>query len=212
MLAVMLLPVIVPAGRVDSAVNHVACDRRFEHVKYRLAIFDHGADGDVVQRPCVPRLAAALRVEGRLVEDDGRPAFVLTPLDDAGVELEQIGSRQNSRSVRITDRMGPPGSARERGLDRLAELLRLGRDLAREERDDLAVFADEILAEVPVAARCPSRGEEGVDRRLAGAGLGDELREHRERHAVVLLAERLDLLGAAAAPGRRNRCSGSRAP
>ena len=43
--------------------------------------------------------------------------------------------------------------------------------------------------------RSPRAAEPRINRRLAFGRLGDDLREHRKRHLVVQLAERLDLLG-----------------
>src|SRR5262245_50500850 len=85
------------------------------------------------------------------------------------------------------------GLRRERVADCLTERSVLRRHVARVERAHLAVLADEVLAEVPVR-HVAALGEEGVDRRLAGAGLGLALGEEREADAVVALAERLDLL------------------
>src|SRR5688572_20606778 len=80
---------------------------------------------------------------------------------------------------------------RDRGTQR--RILR--RHLAREERDDLAVLADHVLAEVP-GRQVAAGAEVGVDRRLIGAGLGHHLLEHREGHVVGQLAEGRDLLRA----------------
>src|SRR5258708_40272587 len=74
-------------------------------------------------------------------------------------------------------------------------LVRIGRDLVRDAGDNLAVLAAKVLEEVP-GRGVAGLGEERVDRRLVRAGLRDELREHREGHAVVLLAEALDVFGA----------------
>src|SRR5208283_5975320 len=43
----------------------------------------------------------------------------------------------------------------------------------------------------------PEGAEEPIDRRLIRSGLGDDFREHRERHVVGALAERGDFRGSA---------------
>ena len=99
----------------------------------------------------------------------------------------------------------------ERLGDGAAECRGFRRDLARKERDDLAVLADHVLAEVPrrQVARC---AEKLVNRGLVRSRLRHELRKHRERHVVGELAELRDFLSGAWLLRRRSRCSGIRAP
>src|SRR5262249_38688882 len=84
----------------------------------------------------------------------------------------------------------------ERLRDGSPQFRRLGRDLAWEERENLPVLADHVLAEVP-RRKMARRTEQSVDRRLIRPLLRDDLREHRKRHAIGQLAELRDLLGGA---------------
>src|SRR5688572_484843 len=88
------------------------------------------------------------------------------------------------RTIRL---FAPPGAAQslsgEGPGDGLAQLRRLGRDVAREEPDHPSVLADQVLREVPrrEMTRPP---EVRVNRRLPRPGLRHDLREHREGDVV----------------------------
>ncbi len=90
-LAVVLLHVVAPAVRVDDPVHTLGGQRSIEHVEDVLSFLDHGDDARVAERAGVPRLPAALGVEGGPVEDHGGPALVIAPRDHRRVELEEIG-------------------------------------------------------------------------------------------------------------------------
>mgnify|MGYP003640632812 CR=1 FL=1 len=82
-------------------------------------------------------------------------------------------------------------------VDGLAQLRGVWGHGARVEGDDLTVFADQVLAEVPSRNLVRLLLQEGVDRRLGVARLDLTLRKHREGHAELVGAELLDLLGTA---------------
>src|SRR5262245_14383190 len=67
-------------------------------------------------------------------------------------------------------------------LDGRAQLRILRRHLAVEEGDDLAVLADEVLAEVPARQLVGGGLQPGVDGALLRALLGLHLGEEREGH------------------------------
>src|SRR5207249_6102682 len=92
-LAVVLLHVIEPARAVHAAVDAVAIagNRAVEDVEDRSVLLDHRDDRRAPERSRVPRLAAAFRVEGGAIEDNGRTIVVAPPRDHGGVELEEIG-------------------------------------------------------------------------------------------------------------------------
>src|SRR4029079_8108994 len=87
-----------------------------------------------------------------------------------------------------------PLLCRERRLDRRAELRGFRRRLARVELDDLAVLADEVLAEVPARRLSGRLAQPGVKRSLPVAGLDVHLLVHRARHLEMIRAERAYLL------------------
>ncbi len=72
------------------ALHALARERPVEHVQHVRPVLDHGHDARVAERARVPRLPAALGVEGRAVEDHGGSALVLAPRHDGGFELEQV--------------------------------------------------------------------------------------------------------------------------
>src|SRR5207244_3977483 len=90
-------------------------------------------------------------------------------------------------------------SARERLLDRVDDLGSLREHQRREARDDVAVAADEELLEVPADVAGVALGVGGLGERLvqrvATLAVDLHLLGEREGHAVVRLAERLDLVG-----------------
>ena len=90
-LAVVLLGVVVPALRIDPAVDALRGERTLEDVQHLAVLLDDRQHPHAVEAARVPRLAAALGVEGGPVEDHGGVAVVLDARDDAGVELEQRG-------------------------------------------------------------------------------------------------------------------------
>src|SRR5690349_3867646 len=106
--------------------------------------------------------------------------------------------RRIQQNMNLCTLLDPPGAdkplARCQGLCNCGAKRRIfGRHLAREERDDLAVLVDDVLAEVP-DRQIARTAEEGVDRRLTRALLGHHLLEHRKGDVVGQLAERGDLL------------------
>src|SRR5688500_13587882 len=76
----------------------------------------------------------------------------------------------------------------ERLGDRRAERRIFRRHRAGEERDDAALFVDEVFAEIP-GRQVARLAEEAVDRGLVRAFPGDHLLEHRERHVIGQPAE-----------------------
>ena len=91
MLPVMLLAVVPSAGLVDATVDLRPHPAEPQDVDDGVSLMHDGHHRHAVQEAGVPGLAAALRVERGLVEDDRRTAFVGAALDDAGVELEEVG-------------------------------------------------------------------------------------------------------------------------
>src|SRR5436190_11817341 len=81
----------------------------------------------------------------------------------------------------------------DRIRDRAAQRRILRRHLAREERTNAAVLADDVLAEIP-RRQMAARAEVGVNGRLLAARLGHHFRKHGERHVIRPLAEGGDLL------------------
>jgi hypothetical protein len=90
-LAVVLLAVVAAPRLVHAAVHALPVERRVEDVEDVGAGVEDSHDAHVVEGAGVPGLSAALRIEGRAVQDDGGPAFVLSAADDRRVELEEVG-------------------------------------------------------------------------------------------------------------------------
>ena len=86
----VLLHVVEAAGAVHPPVHPVAGDLRVEDVKDLAVLLDHRDDAHRAEPSGVPRLAAALRVEGRAVEDDGRAVLMAAPGHDHRVKLQQV--------------------------------------------------------------------------------------------------------------------------
>jgi hypothetical protein len=87
----MLLHAVEPGRPVNAAADAPALEAPVEDVEDRPVEVEDLDDSGPAERPRVPRLAAGLRVKGRPVEDDRRPAFVLPRLHDLGLELREIG-------------------------------------------------------------------------------------------------------------------------
>jgi len=86
----MLLHVVAPARGVDAPRHAIVRERAVEHVQQLAGLLDDGDDGCVAEGARVPRLAAALGVEGRAVQHHRRPAFVLVAGEHGGVEVEKV--------------------------------------------------------------------------------------------------------------------------
>ena len=78
-------------------------------------------------------------------------------------------------------------------FDRLPQLGRVRRDLAREEGDDFAVLPDEMYLLKFHCGRLPVWPRNEYTEDWSGPASGDDLREHRKRHTVILFAEGFDL-------------------
>ncbi len=87
----MLLAVVAAAGLVYAPVDRFGIDRPLEDMDDGVSVVDDGHHRDVGDEAGVPGLPTAFRVESRLVEHDRRTPLVLAALDDAGVELEEVG-------------------------------------------------------------------------------------------------------------------------
>src|SRR5687768_1901425 len=94
------------------------------------------------------------------------------------------GAAQSSAMTpSATARIGGGLAGGERLGDRRAERRIFRRHRAREERDDAALFVDEVFAEVP-GRQVARLAEEAVDRGLVRAFPSDHLLEHRECHVI----------------------------
>jgi len=74
---VVLLDVVAAPPGVHASLHPIAGHRPVEDVDDVAAVLDHGHHPRFAEGAGVPRLPAALRVEGGPVEHDGRPALVL---------------------------------------------------------------------------------------------------------------------------------------
>jgi para-aminobenzoate synthetase/4-amino-4-deoxychorismate lyase len=113
------------------------------------------------------------------------------------------GAGRGDRGVQCVAR-AHAGDRRERAACRLAsqraldfghQLRIFRRHLAREVRDDLAIASDQVLREIPFRLLAGLPCERGVQRVGVGAGHHGR-REHREFHAIGVVAEVRDFLGA----------------
>ncbi len=93
-LAVVLLDVVAAPVGVDVAFDAFGRQRPVEDVQDLAVLLDDRHDARLAERSGVPWLPAALGVERRPVEDDGRSAGVLESAKDRRLELEQVGIRQ----------------------------------------------------------------------------------------------------------------------
>ena len=87
----VLLHVVAAPRGVHHPVHPLFGQGPVEHVEDVRPVLEHGDDAGVAERARVPGLAAALRVEGGAVEDDGGPSLVLAATDHGRVELEEGG-------------------------------------------------------------------------------------------------------------------------
>ena len=90
MLPVVLLDVVETARSVHLPVDRVAGQLAVQDVEGLPALLHDRDDGHAREGADVPRLAAALGVEGGAVEHDGRTVLVPPPSHHTGVELEQV--------------------------------------------------------------------------------------------------------------------------
>ena len=91
MLAVVLLTVIAPPLSIDTPPNPVCLEPAFCEVEDLPVGLHYRHDAHPVQLARVPRLSAALGVEGGAVEDHRWLPIVLAPCHDDCVELEKVG-------------------------------------------------------------------------------------------------------------------------
>ncbi len=90
-LARVLLHVVEPRRPIDRAVNAAFGNGALDDVEDGPVEIEDRDNLGAAERALVPGLSARLGIEGRPVEDDGRTALVLAPLDDLGLELEKTG-------------------------------------------------------------------------------------------------------------------------
>ena len=90
----VLLDVITAPPGVDATLDAFGRQRPVEHVQDLAVPLADRLDARLAERPRVPGLPAALRVERHPVQDDGRSAVVLESAHDRRLELEQVGIRQ----------------------------------------------------------------------------------------------------------------------
>ena len=115
-LAVVLLHVVAAALRVDPAMHALAGDRVVQDVEHVLPVLDHRQHAGVAERPGVPRLPAALGVEGRAVENQRRAALMLATRQHGGVELQQVGILAvQPLGHAVSERTSRPGAGRRSG-------------------------------------------------------------------------------------------------
>ena len=93
-LAVVLLHVVAPPGRVDAAGNRARRRRAAEDVQHLALVLLDVEHRDAAERPAVGGLPSALGVEGRAVEHHGGGSAAVADGDDAGVELDERGVLQ----------------------------------------------------------------------------------------------------------------------
>ncbi len=154
----------------------------------------------LVQRE-VPHLAPAVRGVG---EADVVPAHehAVARADDVGLEEvrpHRGGERVGLQRVLGAVPAGAPMPDDDQDEGRAASMAPttsgiLRRHLRRPALDQLAVGVDEVLGEVPDGRRAVGLAGEVLPQRIR-IGAHGHLRGHRERHAVVALAELADRLG-----------------
>ena len=112
---VLLHVVAAPVG-VDPAVHAFRGERAVEDVKHVGPGLDDRQHARLAERTGVPGLPAALGVEGRAVEHDGRPAVVLAARQHGGVELQQVRILPvQPLGHAVSERASRPGGGRRRG-------------------------------------------------------------------------------------------------
>ena len=89
-LAVVLLHVVAAALGVHAAVHAVGLEGGGQHVQHLAAVLHHRHHRHAVQGADVPGLAAALRVEGGAIEDEGGPSLVAAAPHHGGLELHEV--------------------------------------------------------------------------------------------------------------------------
>ena len=115
-LPVVLLHVVAAPVGVDPALHAFRGERTVEDVEHVGPVLDHRQHARVAERAGVPGLPAALGVEGRAVEHDGRPAVVLAPRQHDGVELQQVRILPvQPLGHAVSERTSRPGAGRRSG-------------------------------------------------------------------------------------------------